>query len=537
MKKCHRNRQDQSLLGTEGLLLDPHRSQVGYKRSSSESEGSDGKKRKASPKKPRQEVILIPANLDPLSLLLERIVAAGNLEIQDWNSAEGLNVFPGPYSFRYDKVNEDERMVVRKYCSSSREYLFDVVNRNTLMNDMENMPTALRYALCTFSSQFSHPRAPYEVSRQFFILAKTRAWECIENPSLESLQALLLLHPCAGLHCDFGFLRVLRTAIFRMASLLKLDSEEFYADTNTIEKYLRDRSCAPRFFKYPENLSVTLNSFSSPLIGESSEENLQRHLASLVAVIYHIREVGSIPLKTLEDMKDNFHNFLQAESTLSEWHRLLLGQVDLEWIPGIFLDLDGTHPISWSKVKLYIGYHTAVCLLHFSRAKLKVKARNWHEISKTAVDLFASESSMMTESNYFDVENPNLLQTSYEKFVQSATAVMQTIECLIVFPEQDLQINPFAVICPYLVCMSLCQLFSEVHSLIELEDPSPITQNWEISLTTWFESVIKYIKIGDRIWPLRFSKDLKNDLEKAYPASLRARSRSGTPPSFRAMAL
>ncbi|KAI8835078.1 hypothetical protein BC829DRAFT_67351 [Chytridium lagenaria] len=151
-----------------------------------------------------QSYSLAEPSLDPLILFLDSI------GVYDY-------VFDTKESYiGFRKPSREEDHVIERFCTSSHFYPFEVFKRFSLGHQMETMPHMLRYAFYAYCCRMSVPPAPTQISEKFYTLAKESMNWCMDNPSLTSLQALMLMNITAACFGDHPGRYKYRNMAFRM---------------------------------------------------------------------------------------------------------------------------------------------------------------------------------------------------------------------------------------------------------------------------------------------------------------------------------
>ncbi|KAJ3106750.1 hypothetical protein HDU97_005676 [Phlyctochytrium planicorne] len=115
---------------------------------------------------------------------------------------------------------ETERMVRRTYGDSFCRLPVDVLSDDCL--DVERAPESLplRFASSAYAAIFSVPKAPYLVIRSLYDKALAIILKRVDEPSLQNIQAVLIISVCAASLGNLTSQRILTGVAFRMVDHL-----------------------------------------------------------------------------------------------------------------------------------------------------------------------------------------------------------------------------------------------------------------------------------------------------------------------------
>ncbi|KAJ3094344.1 hypothetical protein HDU97_008192 [Phlyctochytrium planicorne] len=86
-----------------------------------------------------------------------------------------------------------ERMMIEGYFRWQKSCCFEVVHRKTFLDELDNQPPMLRFAMAALAGQLSVPQAPHVLIRSYFEKALSMVPDVIEDCSVENIQACVLV--------------------------------------------------------------------------------------------------------------------------------------------------------------------------------------------------------------------------------------------------------------------------------------------------------------------------------------------------------
>ncbi|KAJ3106762.1 hypothetical protein HDU97_005688 [Phlyctochytrium planicorne] len=387
-------------------------------------------------------------SLDPVVLFMD------NISLYDYFPSENEPLVS------YHPMNHDERHIIQYFCTSRPPYPFEVFDRANLMEHVETLPQLIRYAFYNYCLEFSNPPAPLPIINKFYMNSKSIASWCIENPSLGSLQALLMLNALAAKRMDFAHVQY-RDMAFRMASYLGLDTPKLLempnhvvSGTTKMDEDIRDRcwnlclltdsssaegSANPRFF------NVSLNDYRYFSPAKPGETSMAFHHVQICEIMLHVKDVVS----EFENSK-NYNAFIQltseAEASLLSWKSTLPPDADLDWVLSWIKGGQTFGQKESDRIGLFLGYHTAISKLYRSKALTAFRHMNPATTSKTEKSLTVVDPLLLTAFN-------------------SALSIAKVAERVVMFPRFAAYVYPHACYCYMLSGMVLCELSDKVVGL------------------------------------------------------------------------
>ncbi|KAI8853885.1 hypothetical protein BC829DRAFT_381552 [Chytridium lagenaria] len=292
-------------------------------------------------------------------------------------------------SQQYDVVDQT---VIHKYLSGKTGTMhIEIVNTQL---DTSGSSMFFRYSMCAMASMLSNPPAPHIITKTYYKMARKLLPSAMDNPTIESLQAILGLYSCGIALGDCTSTKWLLQVTLRMATYLKLDKEPsantlpLKADMTSgdIEKrrqcweacYFLDRMASV----YYGETSFFMGNPSRPY-SDSSRYTSRGNLIELTDVAFQIGNAVRLPLQGFDDLQARLPELRLVEALLLEW---LEGQpeiVRLNFESGLEVLLrdgfgnscGGSLKDEQSMAETLLSkflFHTCWCLLHRPRLHLKV---------------------------------------------------------------------------------------------------------------------------------------------------------------------
>ncbi|KAI8835560.1 hypothetical protein BC829DRAFT_61258 [Chytridium lagenaria] len=142
-------------------------------------------------------------------------------------STMDVNEGRSPFGFDGSASLWIDRAIVEKYYRSGRFLPFEVIRRQTMLQNFDNYSMPLRSAMCALSAILSAPPAPVEVVDRYYGEARRQMMESLEHsPTIETAQTALMLALISMLLGKYPAVFMLAGMAVRMMSYLHLDTTE-----------------------------------------------------------------------------------------------------------------------------------------------------------------------------------------------------------------------------------------------------------------------------------------------------------------------
>ncbi|KAJ3116893.1 hypothetical protein HDU96_008412 [Phlyctochytrium bullatum] len=333
-----------------------------------------------------------------------------------------------------DELGHVERMLLSGFFRSKAESIIEVIHRPSFAAKLSTRLPVLRYAVCAYAAHHSYPKAPFNVTRKYYVKARDLAKASIERPGFQVLQALILLRALAMALCDNSHGFFFLEAALEMSTKLGLKTKampEDDCDFMEMKKcwmacFFHDRigaiaSGQAHFLPVIGGLhqSVQLDAAEAATLptpsshdgshdgsadaeptpgGDSSSEAPKPlppptsssltiphppdpldHLMRILDIAYVVHNAAKKPLATEDDLLRMWDSLERAEARLSSWAFgvpvWMLSEPTLEWCMQTFHPWNNHLPpaeIPWSALTVLFLYHLLRCFLHRPRLSLEL---------------------------------------------------------------------------------------------------------------------------------------------------------------------
>ncbi|KAJ3106755.1 hypothetical protein HDU97_005681 [Phlyctochytrium planicorne] len=391
-----------------------------------------------------------------------------------------------------------DRAIVQKFADRPDMFPFEVLNRDCFLKSFEVQQPELRAAMCAFSAQQSLPRAPPSVVIKYYDEARQLCLDALENPTLGTLQALLILTLCSvALGKTMAAISFIGMAA-RTLEPLKMSPKQFGTcltckDLELLKSlavcFLVDRMTATITGK-DAYLDIELADLKTTVIQELTLQipddtgairNAKNMLTAveLSDLLYLIRKETENPMNTIEDFFSRKEELVIIESKLEDWKEFLPDQLKFErYIQRELREEDMFAEFGIARIFCFSIYHLCVCLLNRPRLKLK--------------KILIHENPILSSNG--DHEINRRLEASSSKAYNSARTLQYLVTVFKtkgVTPFQEDPIIGFSLLVSSLVLVDL-MLITDGGLLDEVIQ----TLNQDMAV---FESCVKYLGL-DPLW-------------------------------------
>ncbi|KAJ3211261.1 hypothetical protein HDU67_004657 [Dinochytrium kinnereticum] len=273
--------------------------------------------------------------------------------------------------FKVTELDEPvDHGVLQKYLSRRRKgtMLIEIVHPKF---EKDGTSTFFRYSMCCMAAIMSNPPAPHIIGKTYYKMAKKLIPSAMDNPNIETLQAMLMLYSCG----------IVATVYYGQPSFFQNPPAQPYADP----------------IKLPSRNS----------------------LIELTNVAHRIASTIQTPIKTPKDLLDHMPEVRLTEGHLLEWYenqadaiRVGMGIEDAmaglcEETPmtsGGGVPVEKVDEISMSEqavAEMLLSsflYHTCWCLLHRPRLCVRLSEEGVTGVDATARDLVRRSMKVVERS-------------------------------------------------------------------------------------------------------------------------------------------
>ncbi|KAJ3114939.1 hypothetical protein HDU96_001439 [Phlyctochytrium bullatum] len=123
-----------------------------------------------------------------------------------------------------------DRALVEKFYKCNKYVPFEVVKREEFHVEFHGTGPALRASLCAMSAAFASPSAPVSLYRRYFEEARRISLATADRPSLESVQAALVLAVFSSTHGPMHMAFTFASIALRFLTLLRMDDPDVLND-------------------------------------------------------------------------------------------------------------------------------------------------------------------------------------------------------------------------------------------------------------------------------------------------------------------
>ncbi|KAJ3103125.1 hypothetical protein HDU96_009396 [Phlyctochytrium bullatum] len=163
-----------------------------------------------------------PSLPTPLVSFLESL-AAPRIDVLRIQNLRGSPMYKPPLADAEEGVAWIDKAVIEKFYRSGVFIPFEVVRRQTFLQDFETASPMLRNAMCALAAMMSVPRAPLSVMRHYYEESRRLLLDNLDEVSIETWQTTLVLSMFSMCRLGPAFMLVGMAA--RLTSLFQVDQE------------------------------------------------------------------------------------------------------------------------------------------------------------------------------------------------------------------------------------------------------------------------------------------------------------------------
>ncbi|KAI8835077.1 fungal-specific transcription factor domain-containing protein, partial [Chytridium lagenaria] len=272
-------------------------------------------------------------SLNPLTSLLDTISISFALEDESVKTKQRCRISGGDVTVP-QRVDEGEiwieRMMLEKYFKCHSHFAYEVVHRRTFLETLPLQPAVLRYAMCALGGKLSIPPAPHAVVRSYFEKARALISDCMEDCTLEHVQACFLMAVCGSTLDYIGISFAMLGLAARMAEYMRLyqdpDDDDTLRNTLTWEEKEARRRCFWSIY-FCDKMTNDLTLSQSNLFATTASLqplNLcisawnRNHAPTIIAVGKRIQmAVGFKPAESFETLEQMRPELIASEAALT----------------------------------------------------------------------------------------------------------------------------------------------------------------------------------------------------------------------------
>ncbi|KAJ3106761.1 hypothetical protein HDU97_005687 [Phlyctochytrium planicorne] len=374
------------------------------------------------------EYCWIHPSLDPLIMFMDQIPFQGYLA--EGSDSEGS----------HHPMNAYERHVIEHFCDTREVYPFEVFDRSNLLEQIERLPHMLRYAFYSFCAQTADPPAPTPILNKFYGNLKAVARWCVDNPSLQALQALIMLF-ASYLHLDTQkLLDIPGQALPELTDRDREIRDRCWSLCLILDSGGAETTGCPRFFKVPPTFYHS-QYFSPPRPNRAAAVYYYAMLSEASLKVSTIVRT----FKSLANHATFLDRFAEAKCCFEAWRKSLPAYWDLRWVDG-WVKAGQTFGIAdMDRISPYLLYHASISKLYREAA-----------ITALRLDSPTIEIHNVSKSAWPKVEP--IMSMAYK----SALLVAKVAERIIQFPKFENSMYPLAHLYFQVSALMLCEFCDSV---------------------------------------------------------------------------